>query len=174
MRFVIRFAIMAFIAAAIIPKYLGQMHAANETASPSLMAARPVNNTAPVPTGTRSVVISPGRNGHFQVEGRIDGRRLNFMVDTGASMIALNARDAASLGIHPSEREFTAAVKTANGIARAAPVTLNMVEIDDIMVRNVAAMVMPDGALSENLLGLSFLQKLHRFEYADGRLVLEQ
>ncbi|HEX4408894.1 MAG TPA: TIGR02281 family clan AA aspartic protease [Xanthobacteraceae bacterium] len=173
MRSVISFAIMALVAAAIVPKYLGQMHAAGND-SPSLMAAHPVNNATPMPTGTRSVVISPGHNGHFQVEGRIDGRRLSFMVDTGASVIALTSRDAASLGIHPSERDYTAAVKTANGIARAAPVQLNMVEIDDIMVHNVAAMVMPDGALSDNLLGLSFLQKLHRFEYADGRLVLEQ
>ena len=125
-------------------------------------------------SGRRSLSIPHDARGHFATEGRIEGQRINFMVDTGASMIALTARDAASLGIHPSEREFTAAVKTANGIARAAPVTLNMVEIDDIMVRNVAAMVMPDGALSDNLLGLSFLQKLHRFEYADGRLVLEQ
>ena len=51
---------------------------------------------------------------------------------------------------------------------------LDRVEIDDLEVRNVAAMVMPDGALSDNLLGLSFLQRLHRFEYSDGKLVLEQ
>jgi aspartyl protease family protein len=42
------------------------------------------------------------------------------------------------------------------------------------VVRDVAAMVLPDGALSDNLLGLSFLQRLHRFEYSDGKLVLEQ
>ena len=65
-------------------------------------------------------------------------------------------------------------VKTANGTVRAAPVELNMVEIDDLMVHNVAAMVLPDGALSDNLLGLSFLSRLRRFEYADGKLVLEQ
>ena len=49
-----------------------------------------------------------------------------------------------------------------------------MVEIDDIAVHDVAAVVLPDDALSDNLLGLSFLQRLHRFEYADGKLVLEQ
>jgi len=42
------------------------------------------------------------------------------------------------------------------------------------MVRNVAAVVLPDEALSENLLGLSFLSRLHRFEYRAGRLVLEE
>jgi aspartyl protease family protein len=78
------------------------------------------------------------------------------------------------LGIHPAERDYVAMVKTANGTVHAAPVTLDMVEIDDIVVRDVAAMVLPDNALSDNLLGLSFLQRLHRFEYSDGKLVLEQ
>ncbi len=139
-----------------------------------MMAARPVTPAAAAPSNSRSVVISPGSNGHFQVEGRVDGRRMDFMVDTGASVIALTERDAAMLGIHPAQSEYVAMVKTANGTVRAAPVELNMVEIDDLMVRNVAAMVLPDGALSDNLLGLSFLSRLRRFEYTDGKLVLEQ
>jgi aspartyl protease family protein len=57
---------------------------------------------------------------------------------------------------------------------RAAPIQLNMIEVGNLMVRNVAAMVLPDGALSDNLLGLSFLSRLRRFEYADGKMVLEQ
>lgn len=57
---------------------------------------------------------------------------------------------------------------------RAAPVKLGMVEIDDLSVHNVAAMVMPDGTLSDNLLELSFLSRLHRFEYSEGKLVLER
>lgn len=96
------------------------------------------------------------------------------MVDTGASVIALTARDAARLGIRPTLREFTAEVKTANGIVRAAPTRLDRVEIDDISVRDVVALVMPDEALSKNLLGLSFLSKLRRFEYSSGKLILEQ
>ena len=51
---------------------------------------------------------------------------------------------------------------------------LDRVEIEDIVVRNVAALVMPEGALSDDLLGLTFLSKLRRFEYSDGKLVLEQ
>ena len=155
-----------------MPRYASQMHAG--AAAPSLMAAQPAAPSDTSPSNSRSVVIPPGRNGHFEVEGRVDGRRLDFMVDTGASVIALTERDAASLGIHPAERDYTAAVRTANGTVRAAPVELNMVEIDDIEVHNVAAMVLPDNALSDNLLGLSFLQRLHHFEYSDGKLVLEQ
>ena len=123
---------------------------------------------------TRSVVIPPSGNGHFHVEGRIDGRRLTFMIDTGASVIALTERDASMLGIHPAERDYVAKVSTANGTVRAAPIRLGMVEIDDLVVHDIAAVVLPDGALSENLLGLSFLSRLRRFEYAGGKLILEQ
>jgi aspartyl protease family protein len=89
-------------------------------------------------------------------------------------VIALTARDAARLGIRPTPREFTAEVRTANGTVRAARTQLNRVEIDDVIVRDVAALVVPDEALGENLLGLSFLSKLRRFEYSNGKLVLEQ
>jgi aspartyl protease family protein len=122
----------------------------------------------------RTVLIPRDGRGHFQVDARVDGKQMGFMVDTGASVIALTAGDARRLGLRPLQREFTAEVKTANGSVRAAPTQLDRVEIDGISVRDVAALVMPEGALSENLLGLSFLSKLRRFEYANGKLVLEQ
>ena len=122
----------------------------------------------------RTVVIPRDNRGHFQVDGRVDGKRIGFMVDTGASVVALTARDAARLGIRPASREFTAEVKTANGTVLAARTRLDRVEIDDVTVRDVAALVVPDEALSENLLGLSFLSRLRRFEYSNGKLVLEQ
>ena len=112
--------------------------------------------------------------GHFQVDAQVDGGRLSFMVDTGASVIALTASDAARLGIHPSLGEFVAEVRTANGTVRAAPTQLDAVEVGDLVVRDVAAVVLPDEALSDNLLGLSFLSRLRRFEYSDGKLVSEQ
>jgi aspartyl protease family protein len=172
MRSVLVFAALALVAALFVPRYVTQHR---DAIGPTMMAARPQAPATPAAgSNSHSVVISPSRNGHFEVEGRIDGRRMDFMVDTGASLIALTARDAAMLGIHPAERDYVATVKTANGIVRAAPVKLGMVEIDDLAVRNVAAMVMPDDALSDNLLGLSFLSRLHRFEYSEGKLVLEQ
>jgi len=174
MRSIITFAVCALVAGVLVPKYAAQLQGGH--AAPSMMAARTPAQTARPSSSSdsREVTITPGRNGHFQVEGRVDGRRIDFMVDTGASVIALTARDAATLGIHPTANDYTAMVRTANGAVRAAPVELNMVEIEDLTVRNVAAMVMPDGALSDNLLGLSFLSRLHRYEYSGGKLVLEQ
>ena len=123
---------------------------------------------------SRSVVIARNAQGHFDVDGRVNGRRIDFVVDTGASVVALTARDAARLGIHPSRNAFAADVKTANGTVRAAPARLDVVQIGSLELRDVTALVLPDDALSDNLLGLSFLSRLHRFEYSDGKLVLEQ
>jgi aspartyl protease family protein len=128
----------------------------------------------PAQTGIRSLSIPRDARGHFQTEGRIDGQRIAFMVDTGASVIALNESSAARFGLRPSRGDYNATVSTANGTIKAARTRIAMVELGGLIVRDVEAMVLPDEALSENLLGLSFLSKLKRFEYAGGKLVLEQ
>jgi aspartyl protease family protein len=58
-------------------------------------------------------------------------------------------------------------------VVRAAPVTLRSVDIGGLVVRDVRALVVPGNALGENLLGLSYLTRLKRFEYSNNRLVLE-
>ena len=124
--------------------------------------------------GLRTLSIPRDGRGHFATEGRIDGQRIAFMVDTGASVVALNESAAARFGLRPSRSDYRATVSTANGTVKAAPARLARVEIGGLVVRDVDAMVLPDEALSENLLGLSFLSKLKRFEYANGKMVLEQ
>ena len=124
--------------------------------------------------GIRSISIPRDARGHFQTDGRIEGQRVDFMVDTGASLVALNEKSAARFGLRPSRGDYTATVSTANGTIKAARARLAMIELGGLVVRDVDAMVLPDEALSENLLGLSFLSKLKRFEYANGKLVLEQ
>jgi aspartyl protease family protein len=137
-------------------------------------SAKAVRVETTAQAGTRSVSLPRDARGHFQTEGRIDGQRIGFMVDTGASVVALNETSAARFGLRPSRSDYNATVTTANGTIRAARTRLAMVEIGGIVVRDVDAMVLPDEALSENLLGLSFLSKLKRFEYANGKMVLEQ
>jgi aspartyl protease family protein len=137
-------------------------------------AAAAVSESAPPPSGTRSLNVPRDARGHFATEGRIDGQRLAFMIDTGASVVALNESSAARFGLRPTPGQYTASVTTANGTVKAARMRLARVEVGDLIVRDVDAMVLPDRALSENLLGLSFLSKLKRFEYANGQMVLEQ
>jgi aspartyl protease family protein len=146
------------------------------TSSPAL--AKSVSQKAsveiPVPTSGRSLSIPRDARGHFLTEGRIEGQRIGFMVDTGATVVALNEKSAARFGFRPSRSDYNTTVQTANGTIKAARTRLAMVELGGIVVRDVDAMVLPDEALSENLLGASFLSKLKRYEYANGRLVLEQ
>jgi aspartyl protease family protein len=122
----------------------------------------------------RSLSIPRDARGHFQAEGRIEGQRIGFMVDTGASVVALNESSAARFGLRPSRGQYNATVTTANGTIKGARTRIAMLDLGGLVVRDVEAMVLPDEALSENLLGLSFLSKLKRFEYANGQMVLEQ
>ena len=173
MRAIIVVAIVTLVAAGLVPRYFDRM--AGHAAPPAPAAVQTVAPAAPsYSAGPRTVVIERDGRGHFAVDGVVDGRRVGFMVDTGASVIALTQRDAGRLGYHPAVRDYVAEVRTANGSVRAARVKLDMVEVGGVMVRNVDAIVMPEEALSENLLGLSFLSRLRRFEYREGRLILEE
>jgi aspartyl protease family protein len=169
MRSIVVFAGFALAAGMIVPRYASQIGAAPvPTQQPPLTAA------VATPGNTRAIVVSRDARGHFEVDAMVTGHRLGFIVDTGASVVALTARDADLLGIHPSQNAFTAEVKTANGTVRGALARLDAISVGGIEVRDVAALVLPDEALGDNLLGLSFLQRLRRFEYSDGKLVLEQ
>ena len=159
--------------------YMAQM-ADKMTATAAARATTPAQQTAFAAiqdnnqAGRRSLSIARDGGGHIRTDGRIDGQRVGFMVDTGASVIALNESSAARIGVRPSQNDYNATVTTANGKVKAARVQLAMVDVGGLVVRDVDAMVLPDEALSENLLGLSFLSKLKRFEYASGKMMLEQ
>jgi aspartyl protease family protein len=142
------------------------------SAAPSAQLA--VTPDTAADTSVRSISIPHDARGHFVTEGRIDGQRIAFMVDTGASVVALNESSAARFGLRPARNDYRATVTTANGTVKAAPTRLAALELGGLIVRDVDAMVLPDEALSENLLGQSFLTKLKRFEYANGKMVLEQ
>lgn len=133
-----------------------------------------VNAPRPPVTSGRSLMIEANRAGHFEVAARIDGRRIAFLVDTGASQVVLRESDAAQVGIRPRRADYVAAVATANGKVKAAPAKLERIEVGGITVYDVQALVLPDEALNVNLLGVSFLSRLKRYEYAGGRMLLEQ
>jgi len=157
--------------------FMAQMAEKIAPAAATAVAAKPsatVAMAASASAGSRTLSIPRDFRGHFATEGRIDGQRIAFMVDTGASVVALNESSAASFGLRPPPGQYTANVSTANGTVKAARARIEMLDVGGLIVRDVDAMVLPDEALSENLLGLSFLSKLKRFEYANGRLVLEQ
>jgi len=131
---------------------------------------------ADVPRARRpgSVVeIAAARRGHFLTNVEIEGRPIEIVVDTGATVVALSYEDAERAGIHLSTNDFTHSVSTANGRARIAPVMLQSVSIGDITVHNVAAAVSEPGRLRTSLLGMSFLGRLLRFDMRPDLLVLQ-
>jgi aspartyl protease family protein len=150
-------------------------HTAAAAGNVPIRQASPARET-PAPrqvASGRTVRLDGDQRGHFRVEARVDGRAIDFMVDTGASAVVLRESSAAKLGIFPKPSDYTGRTSTANGVARYAPVQLSRVEVNGINVYDVRAAVMPDNALNVNLLGMTFLSKI-KFSHDRGRLVLEQ
>ena len=102
--------------------------------TPTPASATPSVHVAVTPdpaeqAGLRSLSIPRDGRGHFATEGRIDGQRIAFMVDTGASVIALNESSAARFGLRPSRSDYRATVTTANGTVKAAPTRLTVIDV---------------------------------------------
>src|SRR3990172_6941866 len=112
--------------------------------------------------------------GHFVIDAAINGRPITLMADTGATVVVLSFEDAEKLGLSPRSLNFTGLAKTANGVSRIAPVMLDRVRVDGITLYSIQAAIAEPGALSGNLLGMSFLSKLSRFEMKGDELVLGQ
>lgn len=127
----------------------------------------------PTSAAPREVRIKAGRDGHFYVDADVNLRPVRLMVDTGATVVALRASDAAAAGIRVRDADFTNPVQTANGQTRAAEAMLDSIAISDIELRHIRALIIPDDQLAISLLGGSFLHGLHRFEVEDGTLVFE-
>jgi aspartyl protease family protein len=143
---------------------------------PSATAAIPQTGAVQTPrTGAGDVTrLTADRTGHYLSEVQINGRAFTALIDTGASLVALRYEDAQALGlVHPGDR-FDMGVRTANGVAQARQVQLRSVRLGSIRVDDVDALVMDEGLLATNLLGMSFLKKLKRFEVDRGTLVLER
>ena len=113
-------------------------------------------------------------NAYFIPDIEINGRRFGALVDTGATQVALRYEDARALGIVFPGDNFDVQVHTANGIARAKRVELRSVRLGTITIRDVEGLVMSEGLLGQNLLGMSFLKRLSRVEVQRGQLVLER
>ena len=123
---------------------------------------------------SRRMILEADRRGHSLVDAAVNGRAIEAMVDTGASTVALNAETARRIGINPPRSAYTIPVSTANGTVEAAGVALSEVRLGGIRMRDVEALVVPDGLLQTNLLGMSFLRRLSKFELSGTRLLLVQ
>jgi aspartyl protease family protein len=173
MRLVVATLIAAAAVAGIVPEIQRRLADAEAgRAAPATGSAEPT----PASGGSRlgDVVIAADSRGHFQVDARVSGSRLEMMADTGATAVALRLSDARRLGFHPGPADFEVPVATANGTVAAARVVLPELSVGAISVTSVEALVLPDEVLGGNLLGMTFLGRISRFEVAGGRLVLSR
>jgi aspartyl protease family protein len=125
-------------------------------------------------SGGGGITLQAGPSGHYSAEVRINGARVDMMVDTGATVISLSQETARRLSIFPLPEAYTATMHTANGVVFAAPVMLAEVRLGNISVRQVQAVVMPAKVLGTDLLGMSFLGRLSRFTVGNNEMVLRQ
>ena len=117
------------------------------------------------------MVLDADSSGHYFVDAEVNGETIRFLVDTGASMVALSRDDAALIGLRPGSADFSRRARTANGIARVAPVTIDQIEVGDISVNNVPGAVI-DLPMEHSLLGMSFLSRLSGYEVSGRQLIL--
>lgn len=109
--------------------------------------------------------------GHYMATAKINGQDIKFLIDTGATDIALSMKDAIKIGFKESDLSFNMQVSTANGTAYVAPVIIDKIELGPIVFNNLRGSVSPAG-MDISLLGMSFLNQLSAYEVKDGLLTL--
>lgn len=113
-----------------------------------------------------------GRDGHAYLTAQVNGVDVRFVVDTGASMVALSRDDARRVGLDPDRLAYFGLAQTANGRVSTAPVTLDSVVIGDFSASKVPGVVI-SGDVGMSLLGMTFLNRFGRVSFEGNRLVLE-
>ncbi len=118
----------------------------------------------------RNVEVVRGHSGDFSVAAHINGKRVPMVLDTGASSVVLTQQAAKAVGLPTELLSYTVSIDTANGRTRAAAVTLDRVAVGELTEREVPALVVQSGQLRNNLLGMSFLNRLESWEVRGDRL----
>ena len=118
-----------------------------------------------------SISFRADMSGHYFVKAEVNGVDILFMVDTGATDVALTRADAADIGLPVDRLSYTMPYRTANGVAYGARVKLSTIELGPIRENNITGSVLPEG-LDHSLLGMSFLNNLAGYKVVDGVLTL--
>lgn len=134
----------------------------------------PVAKTSPPPVVHRGSVVSipKSRNdGQYWTDARVNSGHVRFLIDTGASSVALTLNDAKKAGIRTRDLNYNVPIATAGGRNMAAYVELKSISVGAITLRNVRALVVPEG-LGTSLLGMTYLGQLQKVEATPNALLL--
>jgi aspartyl protease family protein len=123
--------------------------------------------------GPRSAFIEREDDGHYWTRADVGGTQVEFMVDTGASIVALTYFDAQRLGLSPEDLDFDAEIRTAGGVTYGASVTLDSIRVGKVEIENIDAVILRSG-LDQSLLGMTFLGQLDSYEVRRGQMIIRQ
>jgi aspartyl protease family protein len=126
----------------------------------------------PAVNAAGEVVVARRASGSFTLTGRVNEREARFLFDTGASTVVLTPESASAAGFRIDALNYSVPVATANGRTMAAPVIIDRLSIGPIVQHRVRALVARPGVLTENLLGMTFLERLASYEVRGNRLIL--
>lgn len=119
-----------------------------------------------------AVLIRKSLNGHFEAAGEVNGNPVSFLIDTGATSIALSHDDALRVGFSDDDLRYTLVINTANGKAKAAAVSLDTVTVGTVQRTGLRAVVAEPGQLDQSLLGMNFISSLTAFEMRRDEVIL--
>lgn len=119
----------------------------------------------------RAIILNKSNDGHFYLNTVINGQKIRFLIDTGASDIAITLGDAKKIGIDINKIKFNKIYNTANGQAKGASVVLDHLIINDIKFKIISASIMSSN-MTVSLLGMTFLNRLKKFEFKKNNLFL--
>ena len=141
------------------------------TAAPVVTTPAVVETIAPKRSASVVSVPKDRRTGQYLIRGRVDSGSVEFLVDTGASAVALTLDDARKSGVRLNSLKYDVPISTAGGLNYAAAVKLKSVSLGGITLRDVDALVVKEG-LDISLLGMSYLGRLQRVEATPNALLL--
>lgn len=147
--------------------------AGNTDVEDAVIEAEVIAPRQAAPLSRGSVVSIPSTNGQFFAQGRVNSGSVRFLVDTGASTVALTLEDARRSGVDVNRLVYNRAVDTANGRAMAADVMLKDVRIGGVRVTNVRALILKEG-LHVSLLGMTYLGELQKVEVMPNQMILRR
>ncbi len=130
-----------------------------------------VGSTAGQELSGTKVVLAAGPGGHFVSEGQINGRSVQFLVDTGATYVSMSVSEATRIGLKYQDGT-PVQMRTANGATQGWAVRLDRVRVGDALVTGIDAVVIPQG-MPYILLGNSFLGRFQMSRNND-QMILER
>ncbi|WP_395330232.1 TIGR02281 family clan AA aspartic protease [Novosphingobium sp. BL-8H] len=146
-------------------------HKAGQGTDQSAAAASPHRKAATAAWFAGNTELTRAADGHFYADAAVNQHSTRFLIDTGASMVALTGADARAIGLDWSDSDVIPIGQGASGPVYGVPVRLERIELGGTEVRDVRAAIVPEG-LDVSLLGQSFLSRVGNVRIEGERMML--